>query len=136
MKCYRNSSVWLCCCLIVCTQHCVHADSLVIFISIVSLNLVCPLFRCECRYGAAIIYSFFGNKKEMAIRLGMPLAAVCERVSKTELPKVCFGARVFILLFIVWLAVTVSIFAIHAIFGRREAGHALADPRCVHGRCE
>ena len=25
-------------------------------------------------YGPAIIYSFFGNKKEMQVRLGMPLA--------------------------------------------------------------
>ena len=37
-------------------------------------------------YGPAIIYSFFGNKKEMQVRLGMPLGAVCERVSKTTLP--------------------------------------------------
>jgi ubiquitin-activating enzyme E1 len=37
-------------------------------------------------YGSAIIYSFFGNKKELATRLQMPVADVCVRVSKTELP--------------------------------------------------
>ena len=37
-------------------------------------------------YGPAIIFSLFGNKKNIAERLKLPLPQVCANVSKTELP--------------------------------------------------
>eukprot|EP00455_Lapot_gusevi_P021711 TRINITY_DN2271_c0_g2_i1.p1 TRINITY_DN2271_c0_g2~~TRINITY_DN2271_c0_g2_i1.p1 ORF type:complete len:1029 (-),score=470.59 TRINITY_DN2271_c0_g2_i1:92-3154(-) len=37
-------------------------------------------------YGAAILYSFFGNKKKIQERMAQPLAQVAAEVSKTEIP--------------------------------------------------